>query len=238
MPAMDATQVMSELEAAGTAQNRKVYARHGYGEAMFGVSFAKLGVLRKRIGTDQELADTLWATGNQDARILACMVAEPGSFDRAKLEAWLGEIDHHTLCGIFASRVAGLHPEARAIAAAWIDDPGEYPSSAGWNIVIDLAMRATGDDDGWFRGLLDRIEATIGSAPNRTRHSMNMALIGIGGSLPALETAALEAADRIGKVEVDHGATGCKTPAAAPYIRRMVDRRQRAAGGGKKRARA
>lgn len=33
-------EVMSMLEAAGTAQNRKVYARHGVPEPMFGVSYA------------------------------------------------------------------------------------------------------------------------------------------------------------------------------------------------------
>lgn len=31
----------------------------------------------------------------------------------------------------------------------------------------------------------------------------------------------LETAGRIGTVEVDHGETGCKTPAARPYIEKM-----------------
>jgi hypothetical protein len=35
---------------------------------------------------------------------------------------------------------------------------------------------------------------------------------------------ALDASKRIGTVEVDHGETGCKTPDAAPYIRKMVER--------------
>ena len=34
----------------------------------------------------------------------------------------------------------------------------------------------------------------------------------------ALAAVATAAADRIGKVEVDHGGTGCKTPDAASYI--------------------
>ncbi|HXV96609.1 MAG TPA: DNA alkylation repair protein [Gaiellaceae bacterium] len=33
-----------------------------------------------------------------------------------------------------------------------------------------------------------------------------------------------EPAGRIGTVEVDHGETGCKTPAAAPYIERALAR--------------
>ena len=35
--------VMTELEAAGSAQTCKTYARHGMPGPMFGVSFAELG---------------------------------------------------------------------------------------------------------------------------------------------------------------------------------------------------
>lgn len=39
----------------------------------------------------------------------------------------------------------------------------------------------------------------------------------------------LETADRIGTVEVDHGETGCKTPAARPYIEKVWARQHKAA---------
>ena len=42
-------EVMSELEALGTAQNRKVYARHGIRDEMFGVSYANLGKMVKKL---------------------------------------------------------------------------------------------------------------------------------------------------------------------------------------------
>ena len=41
---MTYTQVMKELKTMGTAQNRKVYGRHGVGQNMFGVSFAIMGI--------------------------------------------------------------------------------------------------------------------------------------------------------------------------------------------------
>jgi len=44
---MKITQVMRELKAMGTAQNRKIYGRHGVETEMYGVSFANLGQLRK-----------------------------------------------------------------------------------------------------------------------------------------------------------------------------------------------
>ena len=59
---IDANEVLARLRELGTAQNRKVYSRHGDGET-FGVSFANLYALRKAIKRDQPLADDLWATG-------------------------------------------------------------------------------------------------------------------------------------------------------------------------------
>ena len=50
-------EAMKQLRALGTAQNRKVYARHGVRGDQFGVSFANFRKLTQQIGTDQELAD-------------------------------------------------------------------------------------------------------------------------------------------------------------------------------------
>ena len=81
---------MQQLEEMGTAQNRKVYARHGVGEEMFGVSFANQNKLAKAIKRDQALALELWATANHDARILATMVADPAQADDPLLNSWGG----------------------------------------------------------------------------------------------------------------------------------------------------
>lgn len=74
VPRMSFQDTMSALEKAGSAQTRKTYARHGASEPMFGVSFATLKILYKRIRVDQELAEALWNTGNFDAHNLALML--------------------------------------------------------------------------------------------------------------------------------------------------------------------
>ena len=74
----DPGRVLAKLEALGTAQNRKVYARHGVGEPMFGVSFAHLRKLGKKLRHDHDLARALWASGNHDARVLALVGRRPG----------------------------------------------------------------------------------------------------------------------------------------------------------------
>ena len=63
--------VLAQLEAVGTAQNRKVYARHGAAEPMFGVSYKELGRIGKPLAGDHRLAEALWRSGNHDARVLA-----------------------------------------------------------------------------------------------------------------------------------------------------------------------
>lgn len=76
-PRLGLAEVMAELEAAGSAQARKTYTRHGAEAPIFGTSFATLKVLMKRIDVDHELALALWDTGNFDARNLAMKIVDP-----------------------------------------------------------------------------------------------------------------------------------------------------------------
>ena len=73
--------------------------------------------------------------------------------------------------------------------------------------------------------MLATIEKEIHRSPNWARYAMNGALISIGVYKPTLRKKAIEAAKRIGKVEVDHGETYCKTPDAVPYIEKASKRK-------------
>jgi 3-methyladenine DNA glycosylase AlkD len=220
---MDLKTALKQLESAGTDQNRKVYGKHGVQEPMHGVSFAALGKLKKAIKTDHPLARQLWTTGNHDARILATMIADALQMTEADLETWVGDLDNYVITDAF-SKMAAQSSFARKKMQQWTRKPDEWMSTAGWNLLGLLAMDKNQPDD-----LLDsyvrRIEAEIHDAPNRTRHAMNGALIGIGSRGGSLAQKAVAAAKRIGKVEVDHGETGCQTPEAAPYIAKMLQHR-------------
>ena len=73
--------------------------------------------------------------------------------------------------------------------------------------------------------VLGTIEKEIHRSPNWARHAMNGALISIGAFKPTLRKRAIETAKRIGKVEVDHGETSCKTPDAVSYIEKASKRK-------------
>ncbi|MEM7355690.1 MAG: DNA alkylation repair protein [Acidobacteriota bacterium] len=218
--ATTAVKILAELEAEGTAQNRKVYARHGVGENMYGVSYATLGKLKKRIKVDQELAEALWASGNHDARVLATMVADPQAIRSTQLDTWSKDLDNYVLTDAFAS-LAAKTPFVRTKFAKWSRSRNESIGQAGWLQLCSLARSDEELDDSFFEEQLQTIESEIHQRKDRVRYAMNSALIQIGARNTALKRQAIAAAQRIGAVEVDHGETGCKTPEAVGYIEKM-----------------
>ncbi len=105
---MTAEQVLAELESTGTAQNRKVYARHGVGRQMYGVSYGNLGKLKKKIKVDHDVAEGLWASGNHDAMVLATMIADPPAFRSSRLDEWARDLDSYVLADAFSSLAAKM----------------------------------------------------------------------------------------------------------------------------------
>jgi 3-methyladenine DNA glycosylase AlkD len=214
---MTKNEILKQLQSLGTAQNRKVYARHGVRGDAFGVSYANLGKLKKQIKVDQALAEELWSSGNHDARVLATMIADPATAKAAVIDAWAKDLDSYVITDAFSTFVAKT-PFASKRAAKWTASRDEWVGSAGWNLVTHLAMHDVALDDATLAALLATIERKIHSSKNRVRYAMNGALIAIGLRNRALKTQAVAVARRIGKVEVDHGQTNCKTPDAVTYI--------------------
>ncbi len=214
---MTLAEAMSALEKAGSEQTRKTYLRHGATPPLFGVSFATLKTLLKRIRVDHELALALWKTGNFDARNLAYKLADPAQMSSADLDRWARD-SMSRMCGGYVACLAAEGPHAAAKAAQWLKAPDGPERIAGWGLLGQMAMLDEATPDAWFLERLATIEKSIHSAPNDQRLAMNMAVIQIGCRNPALRKAALAAAKRIGKVDIDHGDTSCKTPDAGPYI--------------------
>ncbi|CAN5746729.1 DNA alkylation repair protein [soil metagenome] len=225
---MGASEVMDELESLGAEQTRKTYRRHGATEPIFGVSFANLEKLKKKLKVDQDLAQKLWATGNHDARILAMMIADPQLCTEELVERWAQDLTNYTLTDALVGLV-GRTPFAQAKAEVWSRSDNEWMGSAGWQLLGHLALHDAALPDAYFTKQLARIEQEIHTRKNRVRYAMNNTLITIGVRNAALEPEARAVAQRIGKVEVDHGETNCKTPDAVAYIQKTLAYRQKKA---------
>jgi len=236
---MNLKEVLKELKSLGTAQNRKIYARHGGSGDMNGVSFANLGKLKKKIKVNHMLALELWETGNLDARNLAVMVADPEQFTEKQAIEWRGSDHADMLCGMLAGLIAKTN-FWKKLSDKWRADKREYWKSTGYAIISNVLKdgrsvdpRNKSEDDIGASVLRDKdaskilktIEKEIHDSPNRARYSMNNTLISIGVYCPNLTKAAIGAATQIGEVIVDHGKTNCKTPEAMSYIEKALAHR-------------
>ncbi|MEL7240573.1 MAG: DNA alkylation repair protein, partial [Planctomycetota bacterium] len=147
---MNLKQTMAELEAAGTAQNCKIYKRHGATGAMFGVSYAVLDKLAKQLNRDEHahtLAMELWATGNHDARVLACKIADPEKVRARHVDAMAKQCRDHVvgdaLCGLVIKTDV-----ARSRAERWTSSRDEFVSMCGWSVMAGMAAVAVPVWDG------------------------------------------------------------------------------------------
>jgi len=218
-------EMMKELEALGTAQNRKTYARHGVTSPMFGVSYGNLRPLSKKYKKQHDLALGLWETGNHDARVLATMIADPKKIDGDLMESWVADINDY----VVSDAVSGPFGKAAAVQEKmeeWVQSDEEWRGAVGWNLMAGMAMNDKTLRDSYFEPYLDVIESDIHDSKNRVRYSMNSALIAIGTRSEALRERATEVAESIGEVYVDHLETSCLTPDAASYIEKTWNRKK------------
>ena len=223
---MNTEDVLATLKTLGKPQTAAIYRRHGSGEQVFGVLTSEIGKLQKKIKVDHALAKELWKTGNAEARVLALQVADPEKLTRSDADRLL-EDGPVRFVGPYLSALLARSPLAEETMRAWMKSPDEFRREMGYRI---LAVRLKVDPDSVSDADAERVLATIEKeihrSPNWARYAMNGALISIGVFKPALRKKVMAAAKHIGKVEVDHGETNCKTPDAVSYIEKTSKRKR------------
>jgi 3-methyladenine DNA glycosylase AlkD len=221
---MNANEILGTLKKLGKPQTAAIYKRHGSGDNVFGVLTSEIAKIQKKIKRDHALALALWETGNADARVLALQIADPAKLTSAAANALVKGTPLRFLVGYLAGLLA-RSPVADEKMRAWMKSPDEELCEIGYAI---LSMRLKDESDAVSDAdagqLVTKIEREIHRAPSRVRHAMNMALISIGVYKPSLRKKAIAAARLIGKVDVDHGETNCKTPDAVTYIEKASKR--------------
>ena len=223
---MNLQEILKTLEALGKPQTAAIYKRHGSGDNVHGVLTSEIAKLGKKIKVDHALALELWKTGNTEARVLALLIADPAKISRAEADA-LVEDGPVRFLACYLSGLLARGSAADATMRAWMKSKKESCREIGYGI-LGARLRADPESIGDAEAgeILATIEKEIHRSPNWARYAMNGVLISIGVFKPALREKALEAARRIGKVEVDHGETSCKTPDAAPAIEKASKRKR------------
>lgn len=227
---MTTTDILSRLEALGGDSTRKTLLRHGAKEPLFGVKYTDLYKLEKEIKRAfkktpellQTLALDLWATGNHDARILATLLADGGRMSEETFDRWIRDCGRCHVLVDAVTAVVAVSPFAPTKRETWRQSEDEWIGRAGWRL-FSLAAAEPSLESDYLDECLAEIEAGIHQAKNRKREAMYGAVINIGIRGGDWAEKAIAAAGRIGKVDIDHGDTACKTPDAATYIKKTLD---------------
>lgn len=221
---MTKDEVMSQLEALGTEQTRKVLSNHGMPAGSFGVKVGDMKPIQKKIKKNHALSIELFDTGNSDAMYLAGLIADEKAISKAELQKWAENATWYMISEYTVAWIAAESKFGWELALEWIESPNERIATSGWSTLSNLVAIKPDEelDIAHIDKLLDRVEETIHQAPNRVRYVMNGFVISAGGYINILTDKCIGIGERIGKVHVEMGGTACKVPSVTDYIRKMV----------------
>ena len=223
---MNVEDILATFKTLGKPQTAAIYKRHGSGDNVYGVLTSEITKIKKKIKVNHALAMDLWNTGNAEARILALLIADPARMSRADADALVKDGPVRFL-GCYLSDLLARGPIADATMRAWMKSKEECHREMGYGILgVRLRDHPESISGADAEKILATIEKEIHRSPNRARYAMNGALISIGVFKPTLRKKAIEVAKRVGKVDVDHGETNCKTPDAVSYIEKASKRKR------------
>lgn len=211
------SQVMKQLEAQGDEKVRQRYVRDGAGDNVYGVLLGKIRALAETLGTHHALGLELWATGNHEARVLACMLLDPRALTEKEARGLVEPLSNPTLVDELVGRVLVNAPVAAVLQARWIEAKGDLPRRAGWKLLAGRVARGLAKDLD-VEATLARIERELPAAPYRVKEGMNYCLVWIGLHLPAYTDEAIAIGERLGRWDPRPVPKGCTSSYAPEWI--------------------
>ncbi|WP_167044152.1 DNA alkylation repair protein [Salinibacterium sp. ZJ454] len=212
-------EVMAEL---ADLQDPKVRAANEKRGDDHGVNLAALRAIAKRLKTQQDLAQELWATDDTAARLLALLTCRPKAFGRDELDAMLRAARAPKVHDWLVNYVVKKSPHAEELRVAWTADPDPVVASAGWALTSErVAKNPEGLD---HPGLLNTIEAQMKDAPDRLQWAMNTCLAQIGISHAEHRARAIDIGERLEVLKDYPTPPNCTSPFAPIWINEIVRR--------------
>jgi len=216
-------EAMAQLRALGSEKVRQMNAKNGSGDNQFGVKMGDIRVLAKQIKTDPELGAKLWESGNVDAMFLATLIMKPKQLAVEDLDRMLGVLTFSHLVDWVGTNVIKLHPQKEAQRERWMNSAHPMTARMGWSLTAERIIKAPDGLD--LAGLLDRIEAEMGSEPREVQWTMNYCLAEIGINFPEYRARAIAIGEKIGAFRDYPTPKGCTSPFAPIWIAEMVKRK-------------
>ena len=200
---MEIEQVISRLREMANPADLDGMAHFGIqtSHALGGISMPRLKSLTKEIGKDHELAVQLWASGIHEARLLACMVADPKATTGEQMEQWAVDFDSWDVCDTCCGYLFDKTPIAYSKALEWSRRDEEFVKRAGFALMAYLAVHDKKAPDETFLQFLPVIKREATDDRNFVKKAVNWALRQIGKRNMKLNLAAIETAQEIREID-------------------------------------
>jgi 3-methyladenine DNA glycosylase AlkD len=191
--------VLAELNRRSSPRIREDMASR-YGiitRAAYGVRMRDIHDLAKRIGRNHALAQALWKTGNYEARMVACHIAEPTRVTPALMDRWCRDFDNWATCDTACFKLFVQVPAAFGMIPRWAARRAEFQKRAAFALIACLALHGKSAGDEAFLPFLPLIEAAATDERNFVKKGVSWALRGLGGRRPALTSRAITLARKL-----------------------------------------
>lgn len=227
-------QILTSLKRQADRRNRAAMeTRYGIRtRRALGVPMSAMLSLAKRIGTDHELALTLWDTGWYEARIVAALVDDPDRVSPRQMDRWCRDFDNWGLCDTVCFKLFDRTRHAYPKVAQWANSPDEFVRRAAFALLACLALHDKAASDHRFVRCLPLIVAGAQDGRNFVKKAVSWALRAIGERNAELHEKALRLAERLGSSEEAGprwvGKDALRQLTAASTIRRLKARQAKA----------
>ncbi|PDW03334.1 DNA alkylation repair protein [Candidatus Viridilinea mediisalina] len=194
----DAALIIARLESLASPDDAAGMARFGIrGSRVLGVPVKTLRAIARETGRNHAMAETLWASGIHEARILASIVAEPKWVDLAQMEQWVADLDSWDLCDQCCTNLWVRTPFARNQALVWSEREAEFVKRAGFVLTVQVAGKDKDAPAELLQSYLARAEQEAHDERNFVKKAVNWAIREIGQRSAELNAAAIAVAQRL-----------------------------------------
>ena len=195
-----AEDVIAWLRKTGTRKTLSEMSRYGIpNERALGVPMGQMKNFAKSIGTDHQLALTLWNTDMYEARTIAAFVDESDKVTSRQMDSWAKDFDNWAICDTVCFRLFDQTRFAWDKVEEWAPSPREFVRRAAFALIWALSVHDKTAKDSAFLRALKIIETAPPDDRPLVRKAVDMALRATGKRNRKLSAAAIKTATRMSK---------------------------------------
>jgi 3-methyladenine DNA glycosylase AlkD len=176
----------------------------------YGIGLTKLKTLCKKIGRDHKLAAELWKINEYDVKMVSMLIDDPALVTEAQINKQVKEMGKGMFAHVFCTVLMAKLPFLKKKVDEWTKSKDDIIRRCGYLCLYVLAKKDEEMDDKYFESFLKIFEKDLQQEENMVKDAMNASILTIGMRNKNLNKKAIDAARKIGKVEVYYGDNSCQ----------------------------